>query len=255
MIEAELGQGSDGIAHGRHRQGPQGDRRDGDPDGARRRVRAAVDAERRLTVADGALPWPISADKDSKTEDADREEDPRHGREGQAARLARSADPRLLRRHPGLHRVLRQRQGQRARQLPVDLPGTAGSLAARDGQRRARSSTASSSMEIGKALGSLLMLLMVAGVGASVVQNLPQFVGERIRPQALAHLARRGLEAAVRRAGLRRVRQVAWPSWSSSRSCCADLHAREPSPAACRHADASRRRSALVIRDIADRTS
>jgi flagellar biosynthetic protein FlhB len=30
---------------------------------------------------------------------------------------------------------------------------------------------------------SLLVLLVVAGVGASVFQNMPQFVGERIRPQ------------------------------------------------------------------------
>lgn len=37
--------------------------------------------------------------------------------------------------------------------------------------------------EIGKAVVALLVLLVVAGVGASVVQNLPQFVGERIRPQ------------------------------------------------------------------------
>ena len=28
------------------------------------------------------------------------------------------------------------------------------------------------------------MLLVVAGIGASVLQNMPQFVGERIRPQA-----------------------------------------------------------------------
>ena len=39
-------------------------------------------------------------------------------------------------------------------------------------------------MEIGKACASLLILLVVAGVGASAFQNLPQFVGERIRPQA-----------------------------------------------------------------------
>jgi len=39
-------------------------------------------------------------------------------------------------------------------------------------------------LEIGKALVSLLILLVVAGVGASAFQNLPQFVGERIRPQA-----------------------------------------------------------------------
>ncbi len=38
-------------------------------------------------------------------------------------------------------------------------------------------------LEIGKATVSLLVLLVVAGVGASVFQNLPQFVGERIRPQ------------------------------------------------------------------------
>ncbi len=39
-------------------------------------------------------------------------------------------------------------------------------------------------MEVGKALASLLILLLIAGIGASVFQNLPQFVGERIRPQA-----------------------------------------------------------------------
>ena len=39
-------------------------------------------------------------------------------------------------------------------------------------------------IEIGKAVASLLILLVAAGVGASALQNLPQFVGERIRPQA-----------------------------------------------------------------------
>jgi flagellar biosynthetic protein FlhB len=38
-------------------------------------------------------------------------------------------------------------------------------------------------VEIGRAVVSLLVLLVVAGVGASVFQNMPQFVGERIRPQ------------------------------------------------------------------------
>jgi flagellar biosynthetic protein FlhB len=38
-------------------------------------------------------------------------------------------------------------------------------------------------LEIGKATVSLLVLLVVAGIGSSVFQNLPQFVGERIRPQ------------------------------------------------------------------------
>ncbi|MDX8432953.1 flagellar biosynthesis protein FlhB [Mesorhizobium abyssinicae] len=37
--------------------------------------------------------------------------------------------------------------------------------------------------EIGRAVVSLLLLLVVAGVGASVFQNMPQFVGDRIRPQ------------------------------------------------------------------------
>lgn len=37
--------------------------------------------------------------------------------------------------------------------------------------------------EIGRAVVSLLVLLTVAGIGASVFQNLPQIVGERIRPQ------------------------------------------------------------------------
>jgi flagellar biosynthetic protein FlhB len=39
-------------------------------------------------------------------------------------------------------------------------------------------------LEIGKAVASLMVLLVAAGVGASALQNLPQFVGERIRPQA-----------------------------------------------------------------------
>ncbi|MEO9340717.1 flagellar biosynthesis protein FlhB [Mesorhizobium sp. SB112] len=39
-------------------------------------------------------------------------------------------------------------------------------------------------MEIGKMTASLFVLLVTAGIGASVVQNMPQFVGERIKPQA-----------------------------------------------------------------------
>jgi len=38
-------------------------------------------------------------------------------------------------------------------------------------------------IEVGRPLVILLVLLVVAGIGASVFQNLPQFVGERIRPQ------------------------------------------------------------------------
>ncbi|AZO28139.1 MULTISPECIES: flagellar biosynthesis protein FlhB [unclassified Mesorhizobium] len=38
-------------------------------------------------------------------------------------------------------------------------------------------------IEVGRAVVSLLVLLVVAGVGASVFQNIPQIVGERIRPQ------------------------------------------------------------------------
>ncbi len=38
-------------------------------------------------------------------------------------------------------------------------------------------------IEVGRAVVSLLVLLVVAGVGASVFQNMPQIVGERIRPQ------------------------------------------------------------------------
>ena len=33
-------------------------------------------------------------------------------------------------------------------------------------------------------MATLLLLLIVAGVGSSALQNMPQFVGERIRPQA-----------------------------------------------------------------------
>lgn len=39
-------------------------------------------------------------------------------------------------------------------------------------------------MQIAGAVAVLFLLLMIAGVGASVVQNMPQFVSERIRPQA-----------------------------------------------------------------------
>ena len=38
-------------------------------------------------------------------------------------------------------------------------------------------------IEVGRPLVSLFVLLIVAAVGASTLQNLPQFVGERIRPQ------------------------------------------------------------------------
>jgi flagellar biosynthetic protein FlhB len=38
-------------------------------------------------------------------------------------------------------------------------------------------------LEVGRAVLSLFVLLTVAGVGASVFQNMPQFVGERVRPQ------------------------------------------------------------------------
>lgn len=39
-------------------------------------------------------------------------------------------------------------------------------------------------MEGAKVLGTILLLLVAAGIAASVFQNMPQFVGERIRPQA-----------------------------------------------------------------------
>ncbi|MGB3387240.1 MAG: flagellar biosynthesis protein FlhB [Pseudaminobacter sp.] len=38
-------------------------------------------------------------------------------------------------------------------------------------------------MEIAKPLGIMMVLLVAAGIGSSVLQNMPQFVGERIRPQ------------------------------------------------------------------------
>jgi flagellar biosynthetic protein FlhB len=39
-------------------------------------------------------------------------------------------------------------------------------------------------MQIAKVLGVMMTLLVVAGIGSPVLQNMPQFVGERIRPQA-----------------------------------------------------------------------
>lgn len=38
-------------------------------------------------------------------------------------------------------------------------------------------------MAVAQAVASLLVLLVIAGIGASVFQNMPQFVAERIRPQ------------------------------------------------------------------------
>jgi flagellar biosynthetic protein FlhB len=38
-------------------------------------------------------------------------------------------------------------------------------------------------MAIGNAVVSLLVLLVIAGIGSSVFQNMPQFIGERITPQ------------------------------------------------------------------------
>jgi len=39
-------------------------------------------------------------------------------------------------------------------------------------------------VEVGRAIASLFLMLVVAGVGASLMQNVPQFIGERVRPQA-----------------------------------------------------------------------
>lgn len=39
-------------------------------------------------------------------------------------------------------------------------------------------------LEIGKLTGLFVLLLAIAGIGGSLFQNMPQFVGERIRPQA-----------------------------------------------------------------------
>ena len=61
-------------------------------------------------------------------------------------------------------------------------------------------------LEVGKALAAMLLLLMVAGIGASVFQHAPSVVARSHRAKAVAHLDPRGLEAAVRRAGLCRVR-------------------------------------------------
>lgn len=47
-------------------------------------------------------------------------------------------------------------------------------------------------MEIAKAVSAVLILLVVAGVGASLVQHMPRFVGERIRPQASRISLRQG---------------------------------------------------------------
>jgi flagellar biosynthetic protein FlhB len=43
-------------------------------------------------------------------------------------------------------------------------------------------------MEVGKQLSVVLLLLAIAGIGANVLQNMPQFVGERVRPK-LSHIS------------------------------------------------------------------
>jgi flagellar biosynthesis protein FlhB len=38
-------------------------------------------------------------------------------------------------------------------------------------------------MEVGKVLGTVMALLVAAGLAASILQNIPRFVGERVKPQ------------------------------------------------------------------------
>ena len=64
-------------------------------------------------------------------------------------------------------------------------------------------------MEIGRAVVSLLVLLVVAGIGASVLQNMPQFVGERIRPQLSRISIAKGWTQDVRYSGLGRIPEIA----------------------------------------------
>jgi len=49
-------------------------------------------------------------------------------------------------------------------------------------------------LEIAKVLGSLVFLLMLAGIGASVVQNVPRFVLNRIQPQMSRISLKKGWE-------------------------------------------------------------
>lgn len=57
-------------------------------------------------------------------------------------------------------------------------------------------------MEIAKVLGSLMFLLMLAGLSASALQNVPQFVLKRIQPQmSRISLKKAGNGCSARRAG------------------------------------------------------
>ena len=67
---------------------------------------------------------------------SDREEGPRHHREGQGAVLQGNAGLCLLHCNHALYPVLRQAERGRTRLLPVDLPRTPGGMAARDRTRR-----------------------------------------------------------------------------------------------------------------------
>ena len=58
--------------------------------------------------------------------------------------------------------------------------------------RRRSTSAHRASCEIGKALAAMLLLLMVAGVGASVFQHAPHFVVDRIRRSCRASRSAKG---------------------------------------------------------------
>ena len=170
---------------------------------------------------------------------SDREEDPRRRRERPVAALEGGGDPRLVRGDPDLHRLLRQGQRRRTQRLPVELPRKAGRLAARHGIRRRQSLAR-----------GLFRNRQGAGGDAAAVDGcrrwsvgVPACAGLRRRShraKAVAHLDPRGLETAVRRAGLRRVPEVA----RQARLCLGvpDVcRQRGAAPAAARHDHAARR--------------
>ena len=135
MIESELGQGSEGIAAA-------------DIMTARKTIAAAAIRMARegafelpstqqsdgLTLSDRT--WLRRADKDSKTEEATEKKIRDTIEQGKLPHSQGNRDPRLLRRHTGVHRLLRQGRHRRSRHVPVDVPGEARGLA--DGHRDRR---------------------------------------------------------------------------------------------------------------------
>ena len=125
-----------------------------------------------------------SADKDSKTEEATEKKIRDAVEKGQLPHSKEARDPRLLRGDPDLHRLLRQ--GQRDRTQRRSCRPSSRSRTPGRSTPESTSSTCSRDRLLASRQGAspaMLILLMVAGIGASVLQHAPSVVVDRIAPK------------------------------------------------------------------------